>query len=341
MATERGGEEAPTRRTPQQQPSKGRGDGWKKFRKVRKAAVPSFFETSSANLKRARSRRRPGRLLQHLKTMNLEGKRDRSSGYIKDEDGVLLRDVELIRERWVRWFHTLLNAKSPKIDPNIAKGLDQWPENMPLGVQLPMQELASAIPSLANGKTVGPEGVSVEFFKITLNGDPALRRRPLEIIVCIRSGGEMSQQWKHAIIMVHKKKDRTECGHYRGIFLVAHAGKILLKIIARRLSECCQRVGILLEEQSGFRPNRFTTDIMFVIRRLQKLAQTKRILLYVCFIDLTKAYDSFDRILWKLLACFGVLHNMISIIRQFRDDMRACLQLDNIIGCIRGGFIRV
>ena len=30
MATERGGEKAPTRRTPQQQPSKGREDGWKK-----------------------------------------------------------------------------------------------------------------------------------------------------------------------------------------------------------------------------------------------------------------------------------------------------------------------
>ena len=35
----------------------------------------------------------------HLKTMNLEGKQDRSSAYVKDENGVLLRDAELIRER--------------------------------------------------------------------------------------------------------------------------------------------------------------------------------------------------------------------------------------------------
>ena len=34
----------------------------------------------------------------------------------------------------------------------------------------------------------------------------------------------------------HKKKDRTERGNYRGISLVAHAGKILLKAIARRFS---------------------------------------------------------------------------------------------------------
>ena len=59
--------------------------------------------------------------------MNLEGKRDRSSQVIKDEHGSLLRDVEFIRERWVRWFHTLLNTKSPKLDPNTAEGLEQCP----------------------------------------------------------------------------------------------------------------------------------------------------------------------------------------------------------------------
>ena len=147
--------------------------------------------------------------------MNLEGKRDRRSAFVKDENGVLLRDVELIHERWVRRFHTLLNAKSPRLDPNIAEGLDQSPENMPLGVQPTMQELTDAIRSLANGKTVGSDGVSVELFKISLNGDPALRRRLLNIAVRIWRGG-VPQQWEDVIIMVlHKKKDRAERGNYR------------------------------------------------------------------------------------------------------------------------------
>ena len=60
------------------------------------------------------------------------------------------------------------------LGPNIAEDLDQWPENMPLGVQPTMQELTDAIHSFANGKAVGTDGVSVELFKITLNGDPAL-----------------------------------------------------------------------------------------------------------------------------------------------------------------------
>ena len=140
----------------------------------------------------------------------------------------------------------------------------------------------------------------------------------------------MPQQWKDGITMeLHKSKDRTECGNCRGLSLVVHAGKILLKIIARRLSEYCERVGILPEEQSGFRPNRFTTGMMFVIRRLQELARKKRIPLYVCFIDLTKAYDSVDRtLLGTVLARFGVPQIMISVIRQFHDGMRACVRLD-------------
>ena len=182
----------------------------KNLRKVLKAAVLSFFWDF---LRKLETRTREGDqagFYKHLKTMNLERKRDRSSAYVKGEDGVLLRDVELIRERWVRWFHTLLNDKSPRFDLNIIEGLDQWPENMPLRVHPTMQELTDVIRSLANGKAVGPDGVSVEVFEITLNGDPALRRRLLDIVVRIWRGGEVPQQWKFAIIMVlHKKKDRT------------------------------------------------------------------------------------------------------------------------------------
>ena len=70
--------------------------------------------------------------------------------------------------------------------------------------------------------------------------------------------------------------------------------------------------------------------MMFVIRRLQELARKKRLPLYVCLIDLTKAYDSVDRILlWTVLARFGEPQGMISVIRQFHDGMCACVRLDD------------
>ena len=173
----------------------------KNVRKVRKAAVLSIFWDFVCKLEtRTREGDQAG-FCKHHKKMNLERKRDRSSTYVKDENGVLPRDAELIRERWIRWFLTLLNPKSPRLDPNIAEGLGQWPENMPLEVQPTMQELTDAIRLLAKGKAVGSDRVSVELFKITLNGDPALRRRPLDIAfvfgggVRCRSSGKMPSSW--------------------------------------------------------------------------------------------------------------------------------------------------
>ena len=144
-------------------------------------------------------------------------------------------------------------------------------------------------------------------------------------------GGGVPQQWKDATIKVlHKKKDRTECGNHRGISLVAHAGKVLLKVIAGRLGDYCERGNILPEEQCGFRPQRLTVDMMFVIRRLQELALKKDTPLYMCFIDLTKAYDSVDRsLLWDVLVRFGVPPRMLAVIRQFHDAMQACVRLDD------------
>ena len=127
----------------------------------------------------------------------------------------------------------------------------------------------------------------------------------------------MPQEWKNVTVKVlHKKKDRTECGNYRGISLVAHAAKALLKIVAHRLGNFCEETDVFPEEKCGFRPQRSTTDMMFVVRRLQELGRASNVPINMCFIDLQKAYDSVDRtLLWEVLARFGVPSRMITIIR--------------------------
>ena len=87
---------------------------------------------------------------------------------------------------------------------------------------------------------------------------------------------------------LHKKDDRSDCNNYRGSTLVAHAGKVLLKIVTSRLSNYCEVRGILPEEQCGFRPAWSTADMLFVVRRLQELGRERKIPSYMCFIDLQK-----------------------------------------------------
>ena len=133
------------------------------------------------------------------------------------------------------------------------------------------------------------------------------------------------------VSILSRRSDKTECGNYRGISLVSHAGKVLLKVVARRLSAYCEAKGLLPEEQCGFRPDRSTTDMMlFVVRRLQEVGRKAGVSLHMCFVDLQKAYDTVDRtLLWQVLTRIGVPPQMIAVIRQFHDGMRACVRPDD------------
>ena len=116
----------------------------------------------------------------------------------------------------------------------------------------------------------------------------------------------------------------------RGTSLVTHSGKVLLKVIANRLSKYCEREDILPEEQCGFRPQRSTIYMILVVRRLRQLARKESTSLYMCFVDLINAYNSVDRThVWAVLARFLVPPKMLAVIRHFHDGMRACIRTDN------------
>ena len=85
--------------------------------------------------------------------------------------------------------------------------------------------------------------------------------------------GQVPQRWRDAVLKVlHKTKYRTDYGNYRGISIVAHAGKVLLKIVTMRLG-FCETEGLLPEEHFGFCPHRSTMDMMSTVRRLQELGR--------------------------------------------------------------------
>ena len=270
-------------------------------------------------------------LFQGCKSLTIEDTRKVSSQYIRDEEGIMLRDPGLILGRWARFFGTLLNSKSDKLRLDIIEELPQWPIAHDLRVEPTESELIGALRSMANAKAVGPDKLPVELLKFGINHDPTVLREFHRMIKLVRHQREVPQRWRDAVIKVlHKKKDRTECGNYRGISLVAHSGKVLLKIVATRLSAYCEARNLLPEEQCGFRPHRSTTDMMFAVPRLQELGRKARVPLFMCFIDLQKAYDSVDRtLLRQVVARFGTPPQMIEVIRQLHNGMRACVRSDD------------
>ena len=69
---------------------------------------------------------------------------------------------------------------------------------------------------------------------------------------------------------------------------------------------------------------------MFVVRRLQEIGRKAGVSLFMCFIYLQKAYDTVDRtLLWQVLTRIGVPPQMLAVIQQFHDGMRAYVQPDD------------
>ena len=119
-----------------------------------------------------------------------------------------------------------------------------------LGVEPTESELIGALRSMANAKAVGPNELPVELLKLEINHDLTVLQEFHRVIKLVWHQREVLQRWREdAVIKVlQKRKDRTECGNYRGISLVAHAGEVLLKIIATRLSAYCEARNLLPEE---------------------------------------------------------------------------------------------
>ena len=135
------------------------------------------------------------------------------------------------------------------LDLDIPKRLPQQPVPSALGIE-PTEEIATAMKAMANAKVVGPDGLPVELLKLGLQQDRTIRMELHRLTTLIwREGKVPQQQWKDAVLTIlHKKGDKTECGDYSGISLVSHAGKVLLKGVARKLNTYCEAKGLLPEE---------------------------------------------------------------------------------------------
>ena len=220
-------------------------------------AYERFLERHVQGMEKDLRQRDQRGLYQRCKSLNIEDTRKVNSQCIRDEEGMMLPDPGLILGRWARFFGTLLNSKSDKLRLDIIEELSQWLITHALGVEPTENELIGALRSMANAKAVGPDELPVTLLKLAINHDPTVLREFHGVIKRVWHQREVSQRWRDAVIKVlHKNNDRTECGNYRGISLVAHAGKVFLKIVATRLSAYCEARNLLPEEQCGFRPHR-------------------------------------------------------------------------------------
>jgi sorting nexin-29 len=99
----------------------------------------------------------------------------------------------------------------------------------------------------------------------------------------------MPDDWKVGLIVaLFKKGDKMKCENYRGITLLNVTYKILSSIILERLKEYLEE--ILGEYQCGFRPQRGTTDQIFVVKQILEKFYAHDIDLHLLFKKKKKSF---------------------------------------------------
>ena len=115
----------------------------------------------------------------------------------------------------------------------------------------------------------------------------------MELCQRVLDGKEMPDKWQTSVLVpIFKQKgDVRSCNIYRGIKLLEHAMKIVERVLERKIRELVH----IDSMQFGFMAGRETTDALFVVRRMQEEYRNNKKKLYICFVDIEKAFDRVPR----------------------------------------------
>lgn len=188
---------------------------------------------------------------------------------IKSKSGEISTDPSDINRHFREYYQQLYASK--------AKGdTSAWLENLnlpklsdaaceALNADIFTQEILSAIKSLPNGKSAGPDGFGMEFYKKFLEQLTPLLLRTFNH--SFETQKFPSSLYEANISLIPKEgRDETEPSSYRTIALLNSDMKIFTKLIANRLNK--HIASVIHADQTGFIPGRFS---FFNVRRLMKI----------------------------------------------------------------------
>ena len=122
-----------------------------------------------------------------------------------------------------------------------------------------------------------------------------------------------------------RKAMSKKCSNYHTIALIAHASKVMLKILQARLLQDLNYE--LPDVQAGFRKGRGTRDQISNIHWINEKAREFQKNIYFCFINYAKAFDCVDdNKLWKILKEIGIPDHLTCFLRKLYAGQEATVR---------------
>lgn len=227
---------------------------------------------------------------------------------VRNRQGVLQTNPKDISDAWADHFGSLAADSTGKSrDFNSAYWSDKiegaWESRLPgVNGKIVWSEVNDVLLDLAAGKACGADGLIPEWFKTA--GEPnreEVEDEPKSFFgkaiwtLCRKmfKFAHVSEALRDAVVVAIPKKDaKPDCmDDYRGISLISIALKIVITLVAKRISKALEETKRIIKEQAGFRTEEECMGqvcALFEIVKRRKLAGLKT---FACFIDFKKAYD--------------------------------------------------
>jgi hypothetical protein len=190
-------------------------------------------------------------------------------------------------------------------------------------------EVEKAIKKLKPRKAAGEDGIIAEALAW---GGEKLFEEVTKLIQDIWEKEEVPEEWGGGVLVpIFKAGNKADADNYRGIALLNITGKVFTRILNERLMAIAEK--ILLEQQSGFRKGRGTTDQIFCVRQMIEKHIEHHDPLYMAFIDLKEAYDSVSRsLLMDILRAEGLPEKLVVLIEKLYAKTSLKIRIKQEIG---------
>ena len=227
--------------------------------------------------------------------------------------GELLTQTEDIVGRWKEHFEELLNPT------NTSSGEEAESEASGEAPLISLAEVTEVVKQLFSGKAPGVDEIRPEMLK-ALDSVGLLWLTRLYNVAW--GSGTVPMEWQTGVVVpIFKKGDRRVCSNYRGITLLSLPGKVYSRVLEKRLRPIVKPQ--IQEEQCGFRPGQ-----LFTLAGLLAGAWEFAHPVYMCFVDLEKAYDRVPwGILWGVLREYGVPGPLVRAIRSLYKQSESCVRI--------------
>ena len=152
-----------------------------------------------------------------------------------------------------------------------------------------VQELQAAI--VASGSTsVGPDQLHYDFFR---HLPESTLLQILQAFNSLWQQHTFPESWHESIIIALQKpgKDRTDPNNYRPIALTSCLGKLLERMVGKRLTSTLETRHLISKFQCGFRPNHSPIDHLVRLETDIRQGFKNKQHTVVIFLDIKKAYD--------------------------------------------------